>query len=133
MNEPAPSTWTDERIDGIIGNLLRFGVVLATAVVLVGGIVYLIRHGAEPWTELVDLRKFQSNAEPRLATFAGVIDMVLAGSGRGIIHLGVLLLIATPVARVVFSAVAFTLQRDKTYVVVTLIVLAVLIFSLFAT
>jgi uncharacterized membrane protein len=47
-----------------------------------------------------------------------------------VIQLGLLLLIATPVARVAMSLVAFILQRDRVYVVVTLIVLAVLIFSL---
>ena len=41
-----------------------------------------------------------------------------------------MLLIATPIARVLFSVVAFALQRDRTYVVVTLIVLAVLLYSL---
>ena len=51
--------------------------------------------------------------------------------GRGLIQLGVLLLIATPVARVVFSAWAFARQRDWTYVLVTLFVLAVLLFGLF--
>jgi uncharacterized membrane protein len=133
VNQPPPSSLSDERIDQVIGNLLRTGVILATTVVLVGGIVYLIRHGSAPWTEPVDYRKFQAGAEPRLGTIPGVIQLALSGSGRGIIQLGLLLLIATPVARVVFSAIAFAVQRDKTYVIVTLIVLSVLIFSLFAT
>ncbi len=51
-------------------------------------------------------------------------------SGRGIIQLGLLLLVATPVARVIFSVAAFALQQDWIYVVITLIVLAVLGFSL---
>ena len=49
---------------------------------------------------------------------------------RGLIQFGLLLLIAVPVARVAFSVVAFALQRDRTYVVVTLIVLAVLLYGL---
>jgi uncharacterized membrane protein len=47
------------------------------------------------------------------------------------VQLGVLLLIATPVARVAFSALAFARQRDYTYVALTLFVLAVLLCSLF--
>jgi uncharacterized membrane protein len=133
LNEPTPSAWTDQRIDQIIGNLLRGGVILATVVVLLGGIVYLMRHGGQPWTEPVDYRKFEHGAEQQLGTIRGVFDLVRAGSGRGIIQLGVFLLIATPIARVLFSAGAFALQRDKTYVVVTLLVLAVLMFSLFAS
>jgi uncharacterized membrane protein len=43
---------------------------------------------------------------------------------------GLLLLVATPVARVIFSAIAFALEGDRTYVVITLVVLALLLFSL---
>ena len=52
-------------------------------------------------------------------------------SGRAIIQFGLLLLIATPVARVIFSAVAFAWERDYLYVAFTLAVLAVLTYSLF--
>jgi uncharacterized membrane protein len=55
---------------------------------------------------------------------------VLSFRGRGIIQLGLLLLIATPIARVALSVVAFAIQRDRLYVVATLIVLAVLMYSL---
>jgi uncharacterized membrane protein len=61
---------------------------------------------------------------------SGIVKDALAFRGRGLIQLGLLLLIATPVARVAFSAVAFAIQRDRLYVAVTLIVLAVLIYSL---
>jgi uncharacterized membrane protein len=44
--------------------------------------------------------------------------------------LGLLLLIATPVARVAFSVIGFALEKDWMYVVITLIVLALLIYSL---
>jgi uncharacterized membrane protein len=49
---------------------------------------------------------------------------------RGLIQLGLLLLIATPVARVAFSVLAFAEQRDWLYVSITLVVLAVLVYSL---
>ncbi|MGA7461663.1 MAG: DUF1634 domain-containing protein, partial [Candidatus Korobacteraceae bacterium] len=42
-----PGTWNDQSIEIIIGTLLRTGVILAAAVVLFGGIVYLARHGRE--------------------------------------------------------------------------------------
>jgi uncharacterized membrane protein len=119
--------WTDEQVEQVIGNLLRAGVLTAAAVVLAGGIIYLARHGGEPASE-----KYQVFAgEPAdLRSPFGVVADVLAGKGRGIIQLGILLLIATPVARVSFSAYAFARERDFIYVVVTLIVLAVLLYSL---
>jgi uncharacterized membrane protein len=52
------------------------------------------------------------------------------GRGRGLIQLGLLFLIATPIARVGFSIVGFALERDRMYVIFTLIVLAILLYSL---
>lgn len=120
--------WTDERVELIIGDLLRAGVVLAAVVVVAGAIIYLLRHG----NALPHYRVFQG--EPAdLRSVSGILADALALRGRGVIQLGLLLLIATPVARVAFSVVAFALQRDRMYVVVTLIVLGVLIFSLTGT
>jgi uncharacterized membrane protein len=124
---PARSRWTDEYVEQIVGNLLRAGVILAAVVVLLGGAVYLGRHHAEPSE---GLRVF--HGEPAdLREPVGIVLDAWELRGRGLIQLGLLLLIATPVARVVFSAFAFARERDFTYVVVTLIVLAVLLYSLF--
>ncbi len=117
--------WSDERVEKIVGNLLRSGVIASAIVVLAGGIIYLIRYGAN----LPDYSIFHGEpAEFRSAE--GIIRAAFALRSRGLIQLGLLLLIATPVARVVFSIFAFALQRDRIYMVVTLIVLAVLIYSL---
>src|SRR5436309_10391628 len=109
---PVPPTgWTDERVDQVLGNLLRAGVVAAAVVVAAGGVLYLVRHGAEP----TDHRTFRG--EPAdLRHPAGIVRDALAGQARGVITLGLLLLIATPVARVAMSAYAFLRQRDRTYV-----------------
>ena len=117
--------WTDQNVEEWIGNLLRAGVTLAAAVVLFGASVYLARHGrAAPQYHVFV-------GEPtELRTISGIMKDVLAFKGRGLIQLGLLLLIATPVARVAFSVAAFAIQRDRLYVVVTLIVLAVLMYSL---
>jgi uncharacterized membrane protein len=117
--------WTDQRVEVTIGNLLRAGVLLAAVVVLIGGTVYLARHGgATP-----HYRVFRG--EPTdLRTVSGILADAISLRGRGIIQLGLLILLATPVARVAFSVFAFAMQRDVLYVAVTLVVLAVLIFSL---
>ncbi len=109
----------------MVGNLLRAGVILAFTVVAVGGVLYLVRYGAAQPQQGV------FRGEPAdLRSVGGILRNALGLSRRGIIQLGVLLLIATPVARVVFSIVAFLEQRDGKYVVVTLIVLAGLLYSL---
>ena len=122
---PTPSPQYEERFEHFLGSLLRVGVLIAAAVVVIGAVVYLSRHG----TEAPDYHEFQTEASP-LYSVGGIVGWALGGHGRGIIQLGLLLLIATPVARVVFSLAAFAWQRDRTYVVITLIVLAVLMYSL---
>jgi uncharacterized membrane protein len=117
--------WTDQYVEELIGNLLQTGVILASAVVLLGGSIYLIRHGLSAPQYHVFM------GEPTdLRTLSGIVRDALTLRGRGIIQLGLLLLIATPVARVAFSVAAFALQRDRLYVVVTLVVLAILLYSL---
>jgi uncharacterized membrane protein len=117
--------WNDERLERIIGTLLQVGVVLSGALVVAGGVIYLIRHGSEP------PRYGTFAGEPsELRTVSGIVAYALSMHGRGIIQLGLLFLIATPVVRVAFSAVAFALGRDWLYVAVTSVVLAVLLFSL---
>jgi uncharacterized membrane protein len=124
MSSPNRS-WTDERVEHIIGSLLRNGVILAAGVVLAGGIAYLIRHGGSRPNYLV------FRGEPSdLHSISGILKGVFSLHSRSIIQFGLLLLIATPIARVVFSVLAFALERDWTYVVITLMVLAVLLFGL---
>ena len=116
---------TEERVEQIMATLLRTGVLLAAGVVLTGGAVYLWRHGQE----LPHYTTFHGIPD-ELKHPAGIWSGVTAGRGRGLIQLGLLLLIATPVARVGFSVFAFERERDWTYVAITLFVLSVLLYSL---
>ena len=120
-----PSAWTQERLQSMVAFVLRLGVNLAAAIVILGGLVFLRRHGHE----LPHYAAFRG--EPTdLRTIGGIVRDAAALSGRGLIQLGLLVLVATPVARVALSLVVFAAQRDRTYVVVTLIVLALLLLSL---
>jgi uncharacterized membrane protein len=87
--------------------------------------VYLVRHGHSP----TSYRTFQSEP-PNLRTVSGIFREALALRGRGIIQLGLLLLIATPVARVAFSIVGFAEEHDRLYVIVASIVLLILAYGL---
>ena len=117
--------WTDERVERVIGILLRWGVILAAAVVLAGGAVYLVRYGST----ISDYRVFRGEPSD-LREVSGIVMSAVSWNSHGLIQFGLLLLIAVPVARVAFSVLAFALQKDLTYVGVTLIVLAVLLYSL---
>ena len=117
--------WNDQKIEDIIGNLLRIGVGTAAAVVLVGAAAYLVRHGFGH----ANYRVFRGEPSD-LRTLRGIVRAALGLHPRGIIQLGLVLLIATPVARVAFSVLAFAVERDRMYMVFTLMVLGILILSL---
>ena len=115
----------DKRVDDIIAMLLRAGVLLAAAVILAGGILYLRRHGSYA----TNYRIF--HGEPgNLSHVHAIVQYAFGLDPRGIIQFGLLLLIATPVARVLFTVFAFAYERDWTYVAITVIVLGLLLYSL---
>ena len=120
-----PKLWNDQQMDQIIGTILRAGVLVSALVVFVGGVFYLMPYGFNQ----PDYRIF--HGEPSdLSNVSGIIRDAWAFRARGIIQFGLLLLIATPVVRVAFSIIGFALQRDRAYIMVTMIVLALLLFSL---
>jgi uncharacterized membrane protein len=114
----------DQDLEKIIGKLLRYGVLLSSAVVLAGGVVYLFRHGHET---------------PAFGSFKGEPDKmrnpeamwkaILHGEERPLIAFGLLLLILTPVARIVFSIAGYLMEKDYLYVLITIFVLAVILWN----
>ena len=109
---------TDKRMEEAIGNLLRAGVSLAAALVFVGGAWYVASSRVPP-----NYARFHPEVQA-----PGVV-MTLDWPEK-LIEIGLLVLIATPVARVAFSLAAFAVERDRMYVCFTLAVLAVLVYSL---
>jgi uncharacterized membrane protein len=124
----AAGGFNDQRIEIIIGTLLRTGVLLSASVVLLGGILYLLHNGHN----VTSYTTFHGEPEG-LKSITDIVHGAVELDPRAIIQLGLLLLIATPVARVVFSAIAFAIERDFMYVVITLIVLGILLYSLFGS
>jgi uncharacterized membrane protein len=117
--------WGDRDVEEVIGTLLRVGLVAAAGIVVAGGLCYLVRHGlARP-----DYRVFRGEPSD-LRSLSGILHFTLALRCRGIIQLGLLVLIATPVARVAFAVFAFAKERDRAYVVISLIVLVILAYGL---
>lgn len=123
---PVGQNQADYQAEQTIGMLLRTGVILAAAIVLVGGAIFLVRYGST----VPQYRVFHGEP-PELTHVVSIFQQLKGFHSRAIIQLGLLVLIATPVARVAFSVWAFARQRDWVYVVVTLIVLGLLLFSLF--
>ncbi len=116
-----PPPERDEALEIVLGNLLRIGVIVAAVVVGVGGVFLLITR----WSWIPDFRLFQTGGSP-LRSVPLILTGALALHPDAIVQTGLLLLVATPVLRVVFSLFGFARQRDWLYVALTLIVVAVL-------
>jgi len=117
--------WSDRRLETVLGKVLRIGVTAAALVVVAGGGIYLWRHGGEP----VSLGLFRGEPSD-FSTLNGILRSVLNLRGRGLIQLGLLILIATPVARVAFAVAGFAWERDRFYAGVASLVLILLLASL---
>jgi uncharacterized membrane protein len=116
---------TDQQFEIFLGHLLRTGVIIAALIVLAGGIWFLAQSsGARK-----DYRTFRG-VPAELSHVPQIFHGAVAWQPLAVIQLGILVLIATPVARVLFSMLGFALERDWMYVVITAIVLALLLYSL---
>ncbi len=118
----------DHDIEQFIGTLLRYGVVSASIVAFVGGILYLFVHGMEI---MPDYSSFHSESAS-YTHLSGIIKGVISGKAREIIQLGVVILILTPIMRIVCSLFSFAIEKDRMYVIITFIVLCVILFSMFS-
>lgn len=115
----------DRRLETVMGRLLQAGVLLAAAVVTTGAVAYLVQHHADR----VEYRSFVPGGAD-VCTFPGIVRSAAQFESLGIIQIGLVLLIATPVARVALAIVGFALERDRLYTVVSVLVLLILLASL---
>jgi uncharacterized membrane protein len=124
-NQKLTKSANEKQLEYLLSNLLMYGVLIASSIVLFGGILYLIHHGSEPAEYQIFIGTPSEFHSP-----IGVVNAVFAGNRRGIIQLGLLILIAIPILRVIISLCTFLLQRNFIYVVITLLVLTSLTYSL---
>jgi uncharacterized membrane protein len=117
--------WRDVNFERFISQLLKYGVLISSSLVLMGGMLYLFKHGSEA----ADYHFF--HGEPQAYCFPmGVISAIAAGQRRGLIQLGLLGLIATPILRVMFSLFVFSWRRDYPFILVTGMVMSGLFYGL---
>lgn len=122
-----------DSMNAVVGNLLRYGVVLSGVVILVG-VLRLVSSNA--YSDTGAFLTYDPNSIPH-----GTFNVSLQGLVSGlpvldpvsVIELGVILLIATPVMRVFVSILLFQVEGDRLYAIVTAIVLVLLLFSMLVT
>jgi len=119
--------WQERDVEMFIGQQLRWGVITASVIAFIGGIIYLYSHGGDTPAYHV------FNGAPEYVRYLpGIFHGVARLDGMAIIQLGVVVLLATPITRIAFSVVAFAMEKDRLYVMITLLVLSIIIFSIFS-
>jgi len=117
---------SDEKLEVFISNILRAGVALSAVFMLSDGVFYLVQNAFAP-----ALYHTFAARPGELLNLRGMAANIRAFNNLGIMQLGLLILIATPVIRVVMSLAVFVIQRDRLYTAVTFIVLGILMYSIF--
>ena len=121
-DKPKKPMQTKEYTSSIIGWVLRGGVILSATIILIGFLLLILHAGGK------------SGFEVSIGAFPHTLGQVWSGllvlQPQAIIASGLLLLIAIPVITVATSAVAFAVERDRRFVVIALVVLAILITSM---
>ena len=114
-------------IQQLIGNTLRWGVILACLLATIGGVYYLMQHGLDPVPDYRHFDVASAAAQTNYTTLGGLWQGILHGDAASCVQVGVIVLILTPIARVVLSLFDFIVEQDWLYVSITAIVLAVII------
>ena len=114
-------------IQQLIGNTLRWGVILACLLATIGGVYYLMQHGLDPVPDYRHFDVASAAAQTQFTTLGGLWQGILHGDAASCVQVGVIVLILTPIARVVLSLFDFIVEQDWLYVSITAIVLAVII------
>ncbi len=124
--KPVQHIFQDKDIEKIMGKLLQYGVLISAVIVMIGAFFYLYQHGSE----LPQYQKF--NGEPNgLIQLKLVLENSLKGNGRAIIQAGLFVLIATPIARIIFSIGGYIMEKDFRYIIIASIVLFIILYNLF--
>ncbi len=118
---------TDQTIQKIIGNVLKYGVRTVLIIAAIGGSIFLYDHSSET----VDYTRFTENDNSIFHVTADVLKGVASYDARSIIFLAILVLFCTPFIRLLLSLVSFILEKDRLYVFITTVVLVIIGFSVY--
>ena len=133
MSLDGSSMKSPDSMSGIIGNVLRYGVILSAAIISLGLVLLASASGN---SEVGTFLTYSPDRIPH-GTFdtslGGLLSGLVALQPFSVIELGTIVLIATPVVRVLTSVFLYAAQKDRLYVVITAAVLALLVFSIFVT
>lgn len=118
------------RVEILISHLLRAGV-MASIIILLTGLVLMFAHHPSYLRAGSDLQRLVRPGAAFPHSLHGIVEGLRTCRGQAVIAIGLIVLIATPIMRVAVSIVAFAVERDRVYVLITSAALAVLLASFF--
>lgn len=117
------------RLDALISAILRLGMLTSVVLIVLGSVLCFIRDSRyESESGFVTLMQHGAFPHTAMAVWTDAIQ----GGGMGLVMLGVLVMVATPILRVIVSIIAFALERDVIYTLLTAAVLGLLLIALIA-
>ena len=116
---------SDKELDASVARMLMIGVSIAALVVFAGGILLL----RQPLIPIPDYTHFHA-VDPYLRSLKGITGSAFHLNPRAIVQFGLIILIATPIARVVYCIFGFARQHNKLYTGISTLVLVILLYSL---
>ena len=116
--------FTDVDLNRSVGNLLRLGVILAVITSLIGFVKLFMEGFKMPRKyKLLDMG---TSSEKVWSHFW---ETLCKGEGMAIIQLGILMLIFTPLMRIIFALIGYLKEKDYLYVLISSIVLIIMVIS----
>lgn len=114
--------FTNFDLNRSVGNLLRVGVILSVVTSLFGFIKLFLEGFKMP-------KDYTSLEIPGDNIWRTFWNSLMNFEGMAIIQLGILILIFTPLVRILFALIGYLKEKDYTYVVISFIVLGIMLVS----
>ncbi|MCL2646182.1 MAG: DUF1634 domain-containing protein [Phycisphaerales bacterium] len=118
------------RVENALSYILRVGVTLSIALVLFGTVLTFIHHEPDYFTHARHLEDLSSLSEPFPHTLGEMCERIGHFRGQGFVILGLMVLLLTPIVSVATAIFAFAFQKNRTFAIISALVLAILILSL---
>ena len=127
-----------KEMQNLISKTLAYGVIVSTVILFIG-VVLMVAEGTTGYqcdlSSLSCLLHYNGTSIPHgdyPNTIQSLVSGVIQLKPFAVIELGIVALLATPVFRVGMSVLVFAVEKDRIFVIITLVVLAALLFSFFA-
>ncbi|RQO31980.1 hypothetical protein DBR32_04045 [Taibaiella sp. KBW10] len=119
------SQFSKRDVQLLVGNTLRIGVWVSMGITLIGIILFLFQNSTKNFDTGMLV------AAPLKFSFSELVQGILHGEALSIIQLGVLVLLITPILRIVFALYGYWLEGNRLYIIISLVVLCIIASSLF--